>query len=72
MGDGINNEKYGDGVMEHGFIKVATATPQIRVADCAHNAKQIITTAHNAAATGAKLIVLPELCVTGYTAGDLF
>ncbi len=72
MGDGIKNEKYGDGGMEHGFIKVAAATPQIRVADCAHNAKQIIAMAHNAAAIGAKLIVLPELCVTGYTAGDLF
>lgn len=58
--------------MEHGFIKVAAATPQIRIADCAYNAEQIIAMAHNAAAQGAKLLVLPELCITGYTAGDLF
>lgn len=58
--------------MEHGFVKAAAATPRIRVADCTHNARVIISLAKDAAKQGAKLLVLPELCVTGYTAGDLF
>ena len=58
--------------MKHGFVKVAVATPQIRVADPAHNAAQIVALARSAAADGAKIIVFPELCLTGYTCGDLF
>lgn len=58
--------------MQDGFIRVAAASPAIKVADCAHNAAQIIGAAHEAAQTGAKLLVLPELCITGYTCGDLF
>jgi len=58
--------------MKHGFIKVAAATPLIRVADCRYNAESIIGSLRECAANGAKLIVFPELCITGYTAGDLF
>ena len=58
--------------MRDGFIKVAAGTPGIRVADCAYNAGQIIDLMREAAAQGVKVLALPELCVTGYTCGDLF
>lgn len=58
--------------MQYGFIKTATATPRIRVGDCAYNAQQIIACCTQAAQAGAELVCLPELCVTGYTCGDLF
>ena len=58
--------------MKQGFIKVAAATPDIRVADTAFNAGEIIKKMKEAAENGAKIIVFPELCITGYTCGDLF
>jgi len=58
--------------MRDGFIKVAAGTPKVRVADCAYNAGQIIELIKQAAARGVKILCLPELCVTGYTCGDLF
>lgn len=58
--------------MEHGFVKAAAVTPRIKVADTVYNAEQIILGIEEAAAAGAKIIVFPELCITGYTCGDLF
>jgi len=58
--------------MRDGFLRVACATPDIRVADCAYNAARICELAKEGAAAGASLVVFPELCVTGYTCGDLF
>nr|WP_317448853.1 NAD(+) synthase [uncultured Sellimonas sp.] len=58
--------------MKQGFIKVAAATPDIRVADTAFNTGEIIKKMKEAAENGAKIIVFPELCITGYTCGDLF
>ena len=58
--------------MKHSFIKVAAATPAIRLADPAHNAAACIRLAETAAAAGVKLLVFPELCLTGATCGDLF
>ena len=58
--------------MRHGFIKVAAATPDIRVADVDYNKGQIIKQMDEAAEAGAKIIVFPELCITGYTCSDLF
>lgn len=58
--------------MKDGWIKIACVTPKIRVADCGYNAEQIIANAKEAAEHGAKLIVFPELCISGYTCGDLF
>ena len=58
--------------MKDGFIKVAAGTPKIRVADCDYNAGQIIALMKEAAGQGVKVLALPELCVTGYTCGDLF
>ena len=58
--------------MKDGFIKVATATPKIKVADVAYNADSVIACIKEAAEQGVKLLALPELCITGYTCGDLF
>ena len=58
--------------MKQGFIKVAAVTPKIRVADPAYNAQIICQRLEEAYAGGAKIIVFPELCITGYTCGDLF
>ena len=58
--------------MKDGFISVAAGTPSIRVADCRHNAEQIFIHMREAENQGVKILVLPELCLTGYTCGDLF
>lgn len=58
--------------MKQGFIKVAAATPTIRVADTVYNTQVICDCIREAAKQGAKVIVLPELAITGYTCGDLF
>ena len=58
--------------MKDGFLKVAAATPRIRVADCSYNASRVEAMAAEAAENGAALLVFPELCLTGYTCGDLF
>ena len=58
--------------MRDGFIKVAAGTPKIRVADCRYNAEQIFTLMRQAAHQGVRVLCLPELCLTGYTCGDLF
>lgn len=57
--------------MKDGFIRVAAATPEIRVADTAFNARQLLRLIENAPESTA-LLVFPELCITGYTCGDLF
>ncbi len=58
--------------MKHGFIKVGAGTPKVRVADCVYNADQVIALAGKMAEDGVKIIVMPELCLTAYTCGDLF
>ena len=58
--------------MKDGFICVAAGTPKIRVADCRFNAEQIFTMMREADKQGVKILALPELCLTGYTCGDLF
>ncbi len=58
--------------MRDGFIKVAAGTPKIKVADCRHNAEQIFTLIREASRQGVRVLVLPELCMTGATCGDLF
>lgn len=58
--------------MKQGFIKVAAVTPKIRVADPVYNGTEICRRLGEACENGAKIIVFPELCITGYTCGDLF
>lgn len=58
--------------MKDGFVRVAAATPQIKVADCKYNCQNIIKMIKEADQNACSLIVFPELCVTGYTCSDLF
>ena len=58
--------------MEQGFVKVAAVTPKIRVADPVYNRTVICECMEKACGEGAKIILFPELCLTGYTCGDLF
>ena len=58
--------------MQYGFIKVAAGSPRLTVADVDANAASIREMIFRANAGGSNLLVLPELCLTGYTCGDLF
>ncbi|MCR4716070.1 MAG: NAD(+) synthase [Lachnospiraceae bacterium] len=58
--------------MKDGWIKVCAASVNVTVADVKANAKEIMNIMDEAAAKGVKLLVLPELCLTGYTCSDLF
>ncbi len=55
-----------------GFIKVAAIAPPLKVADIEYNLNQIYEFAEKAENVEAKIVVFPELCITGYTLGDLF
>ena len=58
--------------MKYGIIKVATAVPTVKVADCVSNIKEIESLIAQAEGQGVEIVVFPELCVTGYTCQDLF
>ena len=58
--------------MRFGFVKVAAATPRIRVADTEYNAQSVVACIEEAHGAGAEILVFPELCLCGYTCGDLF
>ena len=58
--------------MRDGFFRIAAATPSIRVADCDHNAEAVASLMREAAQKQVGAVVFPELCLTGYTCGDLF
>ncbi len=58
--------------MKHGFFRVAAAIPSVKVADVDYNINSILTLACEADAMRARIVVFPEMSVTGYTCGDLF
>ena len=59
--------------MNYGIdVKVAASVPRVRVADCKFNAGQIEKEIIIADGKGVQIIAFPELCITGYTCGDLF
>lgn len=58
--------------MKDGYIRVAAIAPAVRVANPSHNAAEAARLAKEAAEGGARIAVFPELCLTAYTAGDLF
>ena len=58
--------------MKDGFIKVGAATPKTAVADCVVNREQALNAVREMEQQGARVMVLPELCLTGYTCSDLF
>lgn len=64
--------KNGVMIMKNGFVKVAAATPCIRVADPTYNVGEMIRIAKATAKEDVVLLVFPELCITGYTCADLF
>lgn len=58
--------------MKDGFIKVAAATPKIKVADPAYNTEEILKIIDETEKNGASILVFSELTISGYTCGDLF
>jgi NAD+ synthase (glutamine-hydrolysing) len=73
----INNRIFAaiflnDILMNYGYVKVAAAVPRVKVADCKFNAREIEKEIIIAEGKGVQIIAFPELCVTGYTCGDLF
>ena len=58
--------------MTDGYIRVAAITPKVTVADTKANGEEIRNWIEKAAKQGAKVMVFPELCITGYTCGELF
>ncbi|MDR1339292.1 MAG: NAD(+) synthase [Prevotellaceae bacterium] len=58
--------------MNHGFLKVAAAIPEVKVADCEFNSSRIMEMIRSANAAGVEIICFPELALTSYTCGDLF
>ncbi len=58
--------------MRYGFVKTAALAPKIRVADTKYNAQEIIRLMKEAWGHGARILVFPELCISGYTCGELF
>lgn len=58
--------------MNYGFVKVASAIPSVKVADCRYNILQIESLIAQAEGKGIEVICFPELSITAYTCGDLF
>ncbi len=58
--------------MKHGFVKVAAAIPEVKVADCTFNAEKMIGIIHQAVNEQVQIVCFPELCITAYTCADLF
>ena len=58
--------------MRHGFVKVGAGTPEIRVGDVDFNTESIKKLIDEAVTNKVRILALPELCITGYTCGDLF
>ena len=57
---------------KYGFVRVAAAVPEMKVADCVFNTAKILELMAEAANKQCYITVFPELCITGYTCGDLF
>ncbi len=58
--------------MQHQFLKAAAVSPALKVADPAFNAQKIVEVIEAHQEKGTELLVFPELCISGYTCGDLF
>ena len=59
-------------IREFGYVRIGTAVPEVRAADVTGNVDRLVASAEEAAEAGCDLVVFPELCITGYTCGDLF
>ena len=58
--------------MNYGFVKVAAAVPRVKVADCKFNSERLEGLITIAEGKGVQILTFPEMCITGYTCGDLF
>lgn len=58
--------------MDYGFVKIACAIPEVKVGDCKYNTANILKLIEQADNKNVQIVVFPELCITGYTCGDLF
>ena len=58
--------------MRDGFVKTASGTPEVKVADCGYNTQSCLEMIRQAQQQGVKVLCLPELVIPGYTCGDLF
>ena len=58
--------------MNYGFVKVAAAVPRVKVADCKFNSERLEALITLAEGKGVQILTFPEMCITGYTCGDLF
>ena len=58
--------------MEDGFFRIAAATPETMPADCAYNAGSVLKLIEKCKTLKVGAVAFPELCLTGYTCGDLF
>ena len=58
--------------MKDGFLKIGVSTPPSKVADTEYNVKELVRIANDAAKEGVKVLLFPELSITGASAGDLF
>ena len=58
--------------MNYGYTRVATAIPEVKVADCPYNTPRIIELMQKADQANVQIVCFPELAITGYTCGDLF
>lgn len=58
--------------MNYGFVKVAAAVPRVKVADCKFIQKDWRVLIAIAEGKGVQILTFPEMCITGYTCGDLF
>lgn len=67
-----NGDKMGIRPADFGILRVASVSPELKVADIEYNVDRIMESASEAAKKGANIILFPELAVTGYTCGDLF
>jgi NAD+ synthase (glutamine-hydrolysing) len=58
--------------MNYGFIRIAGAVPELKVADCKYNCEKILELINIAERKSVQVVCFPELCITSYTCGDLF
>jgi len=59
-------------MMDYGFVRVAAAVPELKVAGCSYNAEKIIELIREAETSGVQMVVFPEMSLTAYTCADLF
>jgi len=57
---------------KYGYVRVAASVPEIKIANVEFNVQEIIKDIKKLAKNGVQVVVFPELCLTGYTCGDLF